>query len=54
MGALNKIDYEAEARRALENAVTDSKLEKAWEHTVDAEKEEAQLREAEQGQQSEQ
>ena len=36
------------------NAVTDTKLEKAWEHTVDAEKEEALLRErqgnAEQGQ----
>jgi len=51
---LNKIDYEAEARRALVNAVTDTKLEKAWEHTVDAEKEEALLRErqgnAEQGQ----
>lgn len=45
LGALNKIDYEAEARRALENAVTDVNLEQTWEHTVDAEKEEARLRE---------
>ena len=51
--ALNKIDYEAEARRALES-VTDRKLEKAWEETVEHEKEEALLRgrqgAAEQGQ----
>lgn len=49
LGALNKIDYDEEARRALENAVTDVKLKKAWEHTVDAEKEEALLRERQDG-----
>jgi len=36
--ALSKLDFEAEARRALINACTDQKLEQAWEETLEQEK----------------
>lgn len=36
--ALSRLDFEVEARRALQSACTDQKLEHAWEQRVDHEK----------------